>query len=429
MTIADIGEFPLIERIDAVLRKSAPQGLDEVVLGVGDDAAVLRFASGWDRIVTCDVQVAGRHFRPDWMDARMIGRRAMSVNLSDLAAMGAEPRQALISLGLPADMPVAEVLDLYHGFTDALAGTGAVIVGGNLSSSGPEWFCDITLIGRTPEGRALLRSGSRPGDAVVVTGSPGRSAAGLALLQRLFEELTQNRPGKMQARSRGASRPVSYPDILATRREVMQEIERFLRREPWARVLVDAYRSPVPRLEAGRWLRERAFERSSGAGDPNRRRSRSGPKKPGSLRPISALIDLSDGILGDLSRICERSGVRAVVDARRLPADAELERASAHLSRSRPEWTLVPGDDYELLFTVRPEEQEIVTAGLEAATGLATSVVGRTAEQDSPARSAEKHPRRRGDAAEEGSPVSVQGIARCSASAHGWDHFRGRPDR
>jgi thiamine-monophosphate kinase len=128
--------------------------------------------------------VEGLHYLPAFTGSFDRGRRAMTLNISDIGAMGGEALYALVSLGLPADTLVADVEELYRGFLYELNPFGASIIGGNLTGSGNGMFIDITLIGEVEQGKAVRRSGARPGDAVLVTGFPGRAAAGLQLLLR-----------------------------------------------------------------------------------------------------------------------------------------------------------------------------------------------------------------------------------------------------
>jgi thiamine-monophosphate kinase len=194
-------------------------------------------------------------------------------------------------------------------------------------------------MGRVECGRALTRSGARPGDRIFVTGSPGRSAAGLAVLQEQRD----------------------------------QEAD-------WAVAVVDAFVRPRARIAAGRYL-----SRTEG---------------------VSALIDLSDGLIGDLTRVCERSGAPARLDIARLPHDPYLEAAAAHFGRARCDWTLAPGDDYELLFTVRSEQAESVADGLRHDTGLSVTEVGEmTFGRAVPL-------------------VEVTGLPPEHRTIAGWDHFR-----
>jgi thiamine-monophosphate kinase len=390
-TIASIGEFGLIERIRALLAptsdskgihseisgtispsRGVPAGESpELLVGIGDDAALLRPEPGWDLALTCDTQVCGRHFDPRWTTSRAIGRRAMVVNLSDLAAMGAEPRYALVSLGLPGTMEVEAVTELYHGFLEALSGLEARIIGGNVTGSGPDWFVDITLIGRVEQGRALTRSGARPGDRILVTGSPGRSAAGLAILREISDLRTAaTLAGEIS-------------------RDLRQEIDSFVALHPWARSLVRCYLHPEARVSLGRRL--------ALAGD----------------RPATALIDLSDGLFGDLGHLCEQSGVRARIDAKRFPVDPDLQDASAHLGLDRAGWTLNPGDDYELLMTVRPALAERVVTDLQDFGGLPITEIGEILPPVRPGGTRERAP----------ALVEVVGLPPGFSQGSGWDHF------
>jgi thiamine-monophosphate kinase len=179
--IKDIGEFGLIRRIQRLLSKEGFMD-PAVTLGLGDDSASFQPREGCEILVTCDSMVEGRHFLPGKMNPIEIGRRAMTMNISDIGAMGGEPRYALVSLGLKEDTPVLEIDEMYRGFLDVLRDFGASIVGGNITKVDGAEFIDITLIGETERGKVIRRDGARNGDAIVVTGYPGQSAAGLELL-------------------------------------------------------------------------------------------------------------------------------------------------------------------------------------------------------------------------------------------------------
>lgn len=154
------------------------------MVGIGDDVAVLRTDPRMLLLATCDVQLEGPHFLRHRITPHQLGRRAVAINLSDIAAMGGIPRYVLVSLGLPDDIEVEYVDALYEGLREEAARFGAEIVGGNMARSPSGVVVDITLLGEVEPDLILLRSGAQVGDSILVTGALGDSAAGLALLQR-----------------------------------------------------------------------------------------------------------------------------------------------------------------------------------------------------------------------------------------------------
>jgi thiamine-monophosphate kinase len=173
-TAREAGEFGLIAAVLARLPTS-----DAVLLGPGDDAAVVAFPDG--RVVaTTDVLVEGVHFRRDWSTGYDVGRKAAAANLADVAAMGGVGTALLVGLAAPADLPLQWALDLADGLRDEALLVGAVVVGGDTVAS-ENVVVSVTALGSLP-GAWVARSGARPGDQVVLAGRLGRSAAGLRLL-------------------------------------------------------------------------------------------------------------------------------------------------------------------------------------------------------------------------------------------------------
>lgn len=270
-----LSEFDLIDRY---FRRCGAKRTD-VRVGVGDDAAILECPAGAELVAAIDSLVAGVHF-PHGSPPASIGHRALAVNLSDLAAMGARPAWALLALTLPqAD---ESWLSEFAAGMAALARDHEVAVVGGDTTSGP--LCiTVQVLGHVQRSSALLRSGGQPGDALFVSGTPGDAAAGLAI--------EQNR--------------------------LAADVEA-------AAYLRDRFLYPAPRLALGECLR----------------------------RYAGACIDVSDGLLGDASKLARASGCGVEISYRDLPVSEALTRAVGE-ERAR-ELALTGGDDYELCFSVRP---------------------------------------------------------------------------
>jgi len=288
LTVSDIGERALIARIKA--RVSMPSW---VVIGPGDDAAVIQPERGTYDVVTTDAQVEGVHFDRRFVPPDAIGHRALAVNLSDLAAMGASPRAALLSLALPPSLDVGDFEQLVDGVLAVAATHRVALIGGNITQTPGPLTVDITAIGSVRPRRALTRSGARPGDAVYVTGSLGEAAVGLQRLQ------TQLAAPKLREGGGAGIDPC---------------VIRYLR--------------PQPRIRAGMLL--------------------------GRNRAASSCMDVSDGLADCVRQVAEASGVGMTLDAASIPISAEVREAQTRRERDPLEPALSGGDDYELFFTVRP---------------------------------------------------------------------------
>jgi thiamine-monophosphate kinase len=272
----DLGEFELIRRF--FVRGDTAARDPNVLLGIGDDAALLHVPQGMDLVVSVDTIVVGRHF-PEGADARSIGHRALAVNLSDMAAMGATPAWATLALTIPnADSDWLE--KFAAGFLDLADAHSVALVGGD-TTRGP-LTVSVQILGSVPHGSALRRGGGQAGNILAVSGTLGDAAAGLALLQ---------------------APPAA-------------------RYSPEAEALIQRYDYPAARVELGQAARGIA----------------------------TAAMDLSDGLIGDLPKLADASGLAAHVNIEALPLSRAM-RHSVSLSQAR-DWALAGGDDYELLFAV-----------------------------------------------------------------------------
>ncbi len=177
-TLADAGEFPVIDALTEIFEQG-----EHVLVGPGDDAAVLRVRTG-HVVVSTDVMVEGRHFRRDWSTAADVGHRAAAQNLSDIAAMGGRATWLTIGFAAPPELPVAWALEFARGFAEEAATVGACVVGGDLTS-GDQVMIAVTALGAC-EVAPVVRSGAQAGDVVALCGRQGWAAAGLAVLTRGF---------------------------------------------------------------------------------------------------------------------------------------------------------------------------------------------------------------------------------------------------
>jgi thiamine-monophosphate kinase len=215
-----LGERALIHRISARLTPAS-----WVIVGPGDDAAVIEPERGLLDVVTTDALVEGVHFDRRFCPPDAIGHKALAVNLSDLAAMGASPRAALLSLVLPEDLPVSDVDALYDGLLSLADRSRVALIGGNISRSSGTLVLDVTAIGSVGRRRILTRDGARPGDDVYVTGTLGAGVVGLgafreqadepAAQQRYLRPEPRVRAGMLLGRNRAASACMDLSDGLA----------------------------------------------------------------------------------------------------------------------------------------------------------------------------------------------------------------------
>ncbi len=245
-----MSEKKLIKQI----RRLAAGG-PSVVTGIGDDCAVLRVPPGHDLLVTTDFTIEKVHFRRDWHGPELVGRRCLTRGLSDIAAMGGEPRAAFLSLAVASDVPQRWVDRFLKGLLDLAKEFKVPLAGGDTAKSPAGIQADIVVVGSVPRGKAVLRSGAKPGEQIYVTGELGGSAAALA---RLAE-----------------SKPESKP----------MQVNYFRHRSKRSR--------PQARVAVGQWLRRRGM--------------------------ASAMIDVSDGLSTDLEHICQESHVGAEIEAEAIP--------------------------------------------------------------------------------------------------------------
>jgi len=290
--VADLkkpGEFDLIDRFRSCLKFRSPR----MKIGIGDDCAVYSGMAGKYQLITTDALIENVHFKLSTTRPELLGRKALSVNISDIAAMGGTPHLALVTLGVPKTLPVKFLDSLYKGINEVCHEHNIEIAGGDTTASPRHLFINITLVGEAGKAQLVTRSGARPGDKIFVTGTPGQSALGLKILSSPRKKW---KGGKTSQKK-----------------------------------MIQAHLDPVPRLAESQKLV------NSGA-------------------RITAMIDISDGLAQDLLHICKAGNVGAVIKEEWLPRSRELERLTSLNKLDIMDYLLAGGEDYELLFTLKSED-------------------------------------------------------------------------
>ncbi len=279
MRLESLGERELI----SALRKEFSESRKDVILGIGDDTAVVRPGKG-ALLLTKDLLLEGFHFIRSLHPPYFLGRKSLNVNLSDIAAMGCVPKFALLGLGLPADLDTAWLREYFSGFKSATKEGKVILVGGDLSES-KKVFISVTVIG---EGKNIIqRKGARAGHLLYVSGYLGDSKQGLLLLKQGIK------PGKNR------------------------------KADPLLRAFLD----PLPQVSLGQTLSRQKL--------------------------VSSMIDVSDGLSVDLFHLCQESRLGAEIDLEKLPISPELR----YFQKNPRSFALHGGEDYQLLFTVPPENK------------------------------------------------------------------------
>jgi thiamine-monophosphate kinase len=338
------GEFGLIGRIRRRVA-AARSAACAAILGIGDDAAVLRPPRG-HLLASIDMLVEDVHFDRRLITPWQLGWKALAVNVSDIAAMGGVPLYALASVGLNNSVGDAYVDAIYDGMLAVAERFVVEIVGGDTVKSPQAIVIDVAIMGQADS--PVTRAGARPGDLVAVTGHLGASAAGLAWLLHCRTDDAVASPSQS-----GTSRTMASPRRPRTTDSgvsaAISSGPASLASPTWVEELVRAHLQPMPRVPEGQALAQ------SGA--------------------VTAMMDISDGLANEVNHIAEESGVGAVVYAVDVPISEATASAARALGRDPLDWALFGGEDYELVFTFPRDRMETVSRAL-AAVGGRLQVVG-----------------------------------------------------
>lgn len=299
--ISEIGEFGLIERLKTKCNelRLSEKVKDQIILGIDDDTAITRPATGMLQLSTSDLLVEGVHFDLTYTSMKHLGWKLMVVNLSDIAAMGGVPVYAIVTIALPAKISVEMVEELYEGILHAAQTYSCAIIGGDTSTSIGNTMLSATITGEVPDRFLKRRNGAKPGDLLCVTGNLGLSHAGLQVLlrekKRFIESHQQN----------------GFESNLGIYTEA-----------------VTKHLAPKARFDISMIAAQQEW--------------------------VHAMIDISDGLTSDLRHICKQSSTGAELYEEKIPSDPLVEKIADEFEQSPLDYMLYGGEEYELLFTVDP---------------------------------------------------------------------------
>lgn len=297
--ISELGEFGLIDRITRdfpILHKSTKTG-------IGDDAAVIEFPKGEQTLLSTDLLLEGVHFNLSWMPLRHLGYKSVMVNLSDIAAMNAIPKQILVSIGISNRFSLEAIEEIYAGIKIACEQFKIDLIGGDTTSSAAGLTISITVIGSAKPQDITYRSGAKENDLICVSGNLGAAYAGLLVLQREKKTFEAN--------------PYFQPNL--------DNYE----------FVVGSQLKPTARVDIVELFREK------------------------NIKPTS-MIDISDGLASELFHICKKSDCGCNIYEDKIPIDIQTAKVAEEFNISPLIPALNGGEDYELLFTISLDDYDIV---------------------------------------------------------------------
>lgn len=294
--IDTVGEFELISKMRAILGEPADP---ELILGIGDDAAVFRGDDSHSFVISSDMLIEGVHFDFSFVPVQHLGAKSISVNVSDVVAMNAIPAYATVSLGIPSRVSVEMVEDFYRGVRQACDSYGMTVVGGDVSGA-RQFTISVTAVGKAETRQLSFRRGAQPGDLICITNDVGGAYAGLKVL------IQQQRAMQEEGES-------FVPDVESHRGVINRQL------------------LPVARLDVVKGWQERNFR-------PN------------------ALIDISDGLASEVTHLCHNSQLGALVDLAEIPVRTETAAVAEKYGEDLAQYVLYGGEDYELMFAINPDD-------------------------------------------------------------------------
>ncbi len=283
-----LGEFELIKRLRSRLRTHSSR----VIKGIGDDSAVFSTSPNTIQLTSTDALIESIHFDLKTISPKQLGRKAMAINISDIAAMGGTPYLVIISLGLPESTSIKFIDEFYSGLQKICNLYEIKLAGGDTVASPKHLFINVCILGEAPKNRVFYRTGAKPGDQIFITGNLGDSAMGLRILM-------EKNKGSISTKHKN--------------------------------FLIKKHLEPIPRVKESKLLAKSKLK-------------------------ITSMIDVSDGLAQDLGHLLTRDKLGANLYEGNLPISEALNSACLQRKHDRTTWALQGGEDYELLFTIKPED-------------------------------------------------------------------------
>jgi thiamine-monophosphate kinase len=315
MKLSQFGELSLLEQLKKHFKKTSKK----IIVGIGDDSAVIKPIQK-NLLVTTDMMVEGIHFDRRFITPYQLGFKLISVNVSDICAMGGTPLYMLLNIAVNKKIDTTVIEQFFEGVKDAQRRYDTILIGGDLSAIHDGMVIAATILGHAD--RHISRSGAAVGDRIYITGCVGDSAGGLEILKKIKKPVPLETISKEQ---RSKSR-----ELRNKRRDSLSSVRRLLLQTGLSWDIVE----PLLRRHL---LPEARY--------------------PYKLRGATSMIDVSDGLLIDLSRICDESKVGALIYREKIPLSPEFKKVASYLGFSPLHVALSGGEDYELLFTAPPQKR------------------------------------------------------------------------
>ncbi len=345
--IGEIGLLNLIEKwVDLPYLSHSPflsefESKLKVRLGIGDDCASLSIDDHNQLLISVDLLIEDIHFRNAYFTPYQLGYRALAVNISDIAAMGGIPTQAVIGLAIPGEISIEFLEQFYSGMISMAKDYNIKIIGGDTVGSPGPFMISITILGIVENENLITRRGARPGDKIMVTGNLGTAMLGLEILEAGKGAFIPEKEALDEGRIADEQKKPRLTGKVKKQKKIGKK--------KWEKIY-SSFLCPIPRIKEARILAKNHF--------------------------ATSMIDLSDGLSRDIHNICRSSCVGARINKGYIPVAGEVKALLKEWGKDPYHYALSGGEDYELLFTVKHEDVDKVKYLIPYKTGVNVSEIG-----------------------------------------------------